>query len=280
MTLPIPTKIGLIAVIVGFALLAESPKVQAATTLTSCQTITVAGSYILGANITGSGTCFSIRAGNVTFDGNGKTVSVSSGDAVEVAHYSGTAPTNVIVKNLISADGVRTYGDAISFVTFENLTVSGITVYGSDDVTIKNNTVGEGGMNISDADNNWPSYRPIVTNNTVTGGSTNVKILVELVGGKYHPCPRLNATFTNNTITDTRNDPPPEATAAVRIRCATHTTFSNNTVRSTGTAIGLYMRDESDDGIYQSNSFQTNSQEVLRIVSRLNFWCNSYNSKL
>lgn len=263
---PLTTTVGFFVLITVCILGLPKPS-QAATTLNACQRILTSGDYVLGQNVSGTETCFSIRASNVTLDGNGKTINVSAGDAVEVAHYSGTAPTNVIVKNLTSADGVRTYGDAIRFVTFQNLTVSGITIFGSDDVTIKDNTIGEGGINLSDADNNWPSYRPIVTNNTVTGGSTNVKILVELVGGKYHPCPRLNATFTNNTITDTRNDPPPEATAAVRIRCATHTTFSNNTVRSTGTTIGLYMRDESDDGIYQNNSFQTNSQEVLRIAS-------------
>lgn len=240
---------------------------QAATTLNACQRILTSGDYVLGQNVSASETCFSIRASNVTLNGNGKTITVSAGEAVEVAHYSGTAPTNVVVKNFSSSDGVRTYGDAVSTVTFENLTVSGITVYGSDDVTIRNNTVGQGGINVNDADNNWPPRRPVISGNTITGGSVNTKILLEVAGGKYHPCPRIDAKVTNNTVTSTRNDPPPEATAGVRVRCATHTTFTGNTIRSTGTTIGLYIRDEADHGLYENNVFWTNTQEAFRSAS-------------
>ena len=245
-------------------------RASAATTLTSCQTITSNGSYVLGNNITTSGTCFSIRGNvtNVVFDGNGKTITSTSGEAVEVADYGSGTPTHVVIKNLNSPSELRTYGDAIRYVTFENLHVGGITVYGSDDVTITNNVVGANGISISNADQTgWAPYRPIITHNTVTGGSTDVKILLEIVGGKYHPCPTLNSIVQYNTITETRNDVPQEANAAVRVRCAKGTTFTNNTVRSTGTAIGLYMRDESDGGTYTNNTFWTHSEEALRMAS-------------
>jgi len=262
---------GILAVIVIGAWLSFPTDAHAATTLTSCQTISTSGDYILGNNVSSGGTCFSIRAANVTFNGNGKTITVSSGDAVEVAYYgSGTAAHHVTVSNVHSNSGVRTYGDPIHHVTFTNLNVSGITVYGSDDVTINGNTVGSDGISISNADatSGWYPLRPVVTNNTITGpiGHTT-KILLELVGGKYHPCPRIDAIMTNNTINNYRNDNPAEANASVRIRCATHTTFTDNTIQSTGTTIGLYMRDESDDGVYEDNIFRTNSHEAIRIAS-------------
>ncbi|MBI5404860.1 MAG: right-handed parallel beta-helix repeat-containing protein, partial [Candidatus Kerfeldbacteria bacterium] len=241
---------------------------QTVINLTNCQTISSSGSYRLANDVSGGGWCFSIRASNVTFDGNGKTITSSSGEALEVAHYSGVAAANVTISNFSSTGGVRTYGDTVNHVTFENLTVSDIVVFGSDDVTIRNNTIGSGGISVNDSDNDWHPFRPTITGNNITGlvGHTT-KILLEIVGGKFHPCPRIDAVITGNTVNNYRNDPPPEATAGVRIRCATHSTFRNNTVRQFGTTIGLYMRDESDDGLYENNTFWVNDQEAIRIAS-------------
>jgi len=243
---------------------------QAATPITACQNITANGSYIISNNLSGSSTCISIRGGvtSVTLDGNGKTISVSSGDAVEVADYGSGAPHHVTVKNLTSTDGVRTYGDSIHHVTFENLNVGGVTIYGSDDTTIKNNTIGSAGISVQDKDADWHPFRPIVTGNTITGSvGHTTKILLEVVGGKFHPCARIDAVVTNNTITNNRNDPPPEATGSMRIRCATHSVVTGNYIRNTGTTIGLYLRDESDDGRYENNTFWVNTQEAIRVAS-------------
>lgn len=260
--------VGLLAV--GVILFARQSSAQTVTELTECQKITTSGSYRLANNVQGDGFCFSIRTGNITFDGNGKTITSSTGDPLEVADYSNgeTGFSSVTITNFTSSGDVRTFGNNINHVTFQNLHIGGITVYGSDDVVIKNNVIGAGGVQVNNADREgWFPLRPTVTENTISGGSTDVKTLVELAGGKSHPCPRIDGQFTNNVITDTRNDPPPEATAAVRIRCATHTTFSNNTVHSTGTTIGLYMRDESDDGKFEGNIFWTHQQEAIRIAS-------------
>lgn len=243
---------------------------QTVTNITSCQTITQSGTYRLANDVSGTGFCFSIRAGNVVFDGNGKTITSSTGDALEVADYSNNNAGfgNVTVSNIVSAGGVRIYGDAIHNTTIEQLNVEAITNFAGDDVIIRNNTVGQGGISTGNADRDgWAPLRSQILNNTITGGSTDVKILLEVVGGKVHPCPRIDAIVSGNTITDTRNDPPPEATAAARVRCATNTVFTNNTVHSTGTAIGLYMRDESDNGLYENNTFWSHDQETLRIAS-------------
>lgn len=249
---------------------AFSRPAAAATTLNDCQIITTSGDYVLGQNVSASGTCFSIRGNvsNITFDGNGKTITSSTGDALEVADFETGTPSHVSVKNFTSSSGVRVYGDAVRYVTFENLHVNGIVNYGGDDVTVKNNVVGEEGISMNNGDRDgWAPYRSIVTNNVVTSGSTQVKILFEIAGGNAHPCPTLNDLVDHNTFTETRNDTPLEANAVVRVRCAKGTTFTNNSVRSTGTAIGLYMRDESDGGTYTNNTFWTNHEESLRIAS-------------
>ncbi len=260
------------AVLVAIGLVGVTTRpAQAATVLTGCQRIMAPGEYVLGNNVTQTapGACFSIRAANVTLDGNGKTITMNDADAVEVAYYeSGEVAHHVIVRNIVSNEGVRTYGNDIHHVTFELMHVKSITVFGSDDMVIQSNTVGEGGISVGNADRDgWYAYRANIAHNTITGGATNVKVLLEVGGGKYHPCPRLDTTIQYNTVTDTRNDPPPEATAAVRVRCATHTTFIHNTVTSTGTALGLYLRDESDYGTYTDNTFTSHEFPVLHIAA-------------
>lgn len=241
---------------------------QGITDITGCGTIDTSGSYRLANDISGGAWCISIRASDVTFDGNNKTITSSTGEALEVADFSDLGFSNISVTNLVSSGGVRAYGDNIDHVTFDHLNVAGITVYGSDYATISNNTVGSGGISVNDADNDLHPYYPTITDNVITGAvGHDTKILLEVVGGKYHPCPEIDAIVTGNTVYNYRNDVPLEANADARVRCATHTTFSNNTMTSTGTTIGLYLRDESDYGTYENNTFITHDEEAFRIAS-------------
>ncbi len=261
------------AVLIGFVgvNIHEILRAQTVHTVTACQTINQSGTYVLQNNITvtNNNTCFIIQASDVIFDGNGKTIS-SSTTVVDIDDFYGNqnAYTNVTVRNVVSDDHLRVFGDLIHDVTFEQNTVRGIDVLGSDDVTVQNNTIGNGGIHINIADRaGWYVYRPIIQNNTISGGSTDVKILLEINGGRSHPCPQTNAVVTNNTITNVRNDPPPEATASVRFICAAGTRFQNNSIHGTGTTIGLYMRDEADNGLITNNTFWTNAEEAIRIAS-------------
>lgn len=257
------------AVTVG-ASFAWRSSAQGVINLTTCQTINSSGSYRLANDVSGSGWCFSIRTGNVTFDGNGKTITSSTGSALEVADYTNeeTGYADVSISNFTSTGEVRSFGNNINHVTFQNLHVYGITDFGSDDVTIDNNILASGGVQVNNADRPWVPLRPIITNNTITGevGHTN-KILLE-IAGPSHPCPRVDGLVTGNTVNNYRNDfPQPEATAVIRIRCATHNTVRNNFFRSFGTTMGLYIRDESDDGIYENNVFWTNLYPALWIAA-------------
>ncbi len=254
---------------------------QSVVDITGCQDITSSGSYRIANNISVTdptdGACLIIKANNVTLNGNNKSITITNKNWTSMALDVRDLPDSnwvysnwhdISVSNFSSNADVRTYGNGVNHVLFDHLTVSAINVLGSDDVTMSNNTVGEGGIQVNDSDTiGWNPFRPIITGNTITGGATNVKVLMEIWGDNIHPCPRLDAVVTNNTITDTRNDVPQEANAAVRIRCATHTTFTGNTIHSTGTTIGLYMRDESDDGVYENNTIWSHDNETHRISS-------------
>jgi len=235
--------------------------------------INAAGNFIISGNLTAAAgqPCIRIRdnAANVTIDGNGRTLTTSGGgDAIEIADHGSGTPHHITISDFSSNGGVTVYGNSVHHVTIENVSVSDVYIAASDDVTVRDSTIGAGGISSSNNDTvGWTPLRTQILNNTITGGSTSVKILLEVIGGRDHPCPRVDTVISGNDITNTRNDPPPEATAAVRVRCATHVTFADNTVRSTGTTIGLYMRDEADDGIYENNTFWTNTQEAIRIAS-------------
>lgn len=244
---------------------------QGVISLSSCQGINSSGSYSLANDVSSGGDCFYVRGNvtNVTFNGNGRTIT-TTGKAFDVADLGGGTPSNITITNFISPNGeVRVYGDATNQVTIQNVTVLTIGVNGSDDVTIDNNTVGTGGIQVNNSDNPWPPLRPVITNNTVTGDpGTDTKVMIEIAGGPTHPCPRIDGTVNDNTVNNYRNDyPQPEATAVIRIRCATHNTVKNNLFRSHGTTMGLYIRDESDDGVYENNTFWTKQYPALWIAS-------------
>ncbi|MBI5467486.1 MAG: right-handed parallel beta-helix repeat-containing protein [Candidatus Kerfeldbacteria bacterium] len=255
-----------IVLAVGFAWRSEA---QSVIDLTSCQGITSSGSYRLANDVSSGGDCFYIRGNysNITFDGNGKTITTPY-KAFDVADLGGGTPSNITLTNFTTNGEIRVYGDAVNHVTIQNLTANTIGVNGSDDITISGNTVSSGGIQVNNSDNAWPPLRPIITNNTVTGQvGHDTKVLIEIAGFNAHPCARIDGTITGNTVNNYRNDPPPEATAVVRIRCATHNTIRNNTFRAFGTTLGLYLRDEADDNVFENNTFWTNDHPALWIAS-------------
>lgn len=244
-----------------------SQTVATVTTLSGCQVITSNGSYQLAGPVSSTGTCFSIRGSNVTdvtFDGNGQTIT-AGGDALEVADYGSGAPSYVTVSNFTSSAGVRTYGDLIHHVTFQNLRVGGIEVWGSDDVTIQNNII-SGGMHIDDLSSGCQSdavctwwgnaLRPTVTGNTITGSSARL-VIIRNYGDAAHPCPADTATITNNTITNTiasDTDNP----VTVYLACAQNSHFDNNTVVATANSQGVFARDGWSNNTFSNNAIRIN----------------------
>lgn len=83
---------------------------QSVIDITTCQTISSAGSYRLANNIsggTGNGqSCINIQASNVTIDGNGKTIT-PSGEYAIMDLADGTISNNISISNFTSSAGVE-----------------------------------------------------------------------------------------------------------------------------------------------------------------------------
>ncbi len=254
--------LGVVALLAVFASLTDA---QTVISLTGCQTITNAGSYRLENNVSSSGTCFSIRASNVTFDGNGKTITATGGDAVEVADY-GSGPYHTIqISNFSSSNGVRNYGDNNSDITFANATFGEFGNYGGDSITVRGNTINGGvisdntnGGCIDDATCAWwnQALNFHLENNTITGSASRF-IDFHNYGDATHPCPASGRVVTGNTITntiDTLTDNP----LTVYLACSTNDVFDNNLVIATGQATGFLIRDGWTGGTFTNNTIHVN----------------------
>ena len=129
-----------------------------ATYISSCGLLNVPGGrYVLTQDVSSSGTCFTIAAGNIALDGNGHVV---TGD--------------------FSGSGI--YLDQVSNVTVANCDVrncqNGIYLYGSSNNTIANNTCSD---NVLGGDNNydggiclWLSNNNAITGNTISNSKNGI----------------------------------------------------------------------------------------------------------
>lgn len=215
--------------------------------------------YVIANNLTASGgqNCLSPTINNITIDGNGKTITTDGGDAVYINGHSG-----ITIRNLTTNGGFGIDGDAADNNLLDNVTANGgVSIYDGDSNVVINSAIGSylafgRGSNAVSGE--------VLTNSTVNGSAPD---LVEIVGSEQAPCPRGDHAITNNTITNNQNGAPTDAWATLRIRCTTNSTVTGNIIHSTGTAIGLYIRDDSNDALYEGNTFWTNGAEALRIAS-------------
>jgi len=238
---------------------------QAPIPITSCQTFWDPGTYVLESNITldasgpiHSGVCFRFRTPNVTINGQGHTLTLTGGTTLFGDVDSDRE--HITVKNLVT-NGSIALREGANFFTVENSTIHSILLEGADDISITDSVI-ENGIKTASFEGN-PSLRLTFERNTVTSTDyTNGYFNA----GSTHPCPRGDFVIRDNTFA---NDSTltGSVVSALRINCATHSVVTGNTIRGTGTSIGLYMRDESDDGHYENNSFWSTNGEAIRIAS-------------
>ncbi len=206
---------------------------------------------------TGSQNCLSPSVNNITIDGNGKSITTGGGDAVYINGRNG-----ITVRNLATNGGFSIDGEVADNNLFDNVTAKGrISIYDGDSNVVVNSTIGS---YLAFGRGNNAVSGEVLTNSTVIGSAPD---LVEIVGSEQAPCPGGNHTITNNTFTNNQSGTPTDAWATLRIRCTTNSTVTGNIIHSTGTAIGLYLRDDSNDAVYEGNTFWTNGAEALRIAS-------------
>ncbi len=225
------------------------------------------GNVRLAGDLSGASNCLIPMADNLIIDGNGKTATVTGGDAVNI-----TDRANVTVRNLNSNQGISILGDSADGVIIENSAFSGISVYAADDVVIRNNTI-NGGLIVSYwFPNNNPAERATISGNTLSGSGTR---FVDIVGygnssTVYAPispgspeaeslrrCPLTQHTVTNNTVTNTI-DSTADNPITMYLRCGRGNVVSGNTIRATGEAQGLFLRDGANFNTVTNNTVWVN----------------------
>lgn len=233
-------------------LLAAPRPAQAATTITACGTITT--DVILGANLrAATGDCLTIGANNITIDGNGKTITVSSNSRVaSLMNRSG-----VTFKNLRSKAGIQIYGEAANDNRIENSTLGGVAVYMGDNTTITGNHLTS--VAIQGLYNN-PATRATITDNVVKSSANR---LVDIVtgGDGTRLCVEGYHLIARNQLINTAKTMDPDAPITLYYRCSKSSTIADNYLRATGIAQGIRMRDEADGNTVTGNTVITNTSD-------------------
>ncbi|VVB61710.1 Uncharacterised protein [uncultured archaeon] len=205
--------------------------VETAYHLVSCRSLITNGSYVLMQNVSSAGTCFTIKANNITLDGAGYWINYSQGPtagyAVNITGYNYTT-----IKNLTIAQGngsvsnsYAIYGTGISNSTITNNLIQtyGINSSGiyfnslSNSNTISNNAINTSGTGIILAASN---SNILSGNNITASGSGSYGILLNssnstaITGGSilspayvdyYLVATDATNNFTNTNFTGTRN---------------------------------------------------------------------------
>lgn len=263
-----------LAVAVFGAIGAHRLLAQSVTSVTTCRDISASGTYRLDANLSTSGAnCLrlsstNVTIANVTIDGNGKSITVSGGDAVYIADLNSKPHHDISISNFTSNSGITIYGGSVNNISVDNVTISGWQVDGADNTSLTNSTV-NGGVHVAELGTN-SARNPTLSGNTITGSSDRLVITT----GDAHTvgnCDTSGFTITNNTITNavavTTNNP-----VTVFLSCRTNGTFSNNTVTSTGQATGVLIRDGWSSNIFANNTISSNlsvndSRGAISLVS-------------
>gem|GEM_PF-5855916 len=180
----------------------------------TCLAIAASGSYNLTNNVSSTGTCMAINASNVVLDCAGYTISYGSsgsGKGVYVTQDDGSLITNVTIRNCIllkDSAGAGSDNTGIAFTNVTNGSIQhtriqtngtsynlGIYLYGSQYITIHNNTIrtnGSGVENDGISLETLSSYNTIV-NTVISTSGTSSNYGLELIDSQF-------TTIANMTI--------------------------------------------------------------------------------
>jgi parallel beta-helix repeat protein len=221
-------------------LVKESPS---AIPVSSCQTISSAGTYTLTGNISTGANCFNITADNVILDGAGYTV---SGGNAGVGIYIQGVRQGVVVKNIT----VQNFGIGIVLVNSRYARVENSTVRNSvqDGISLQ-------ATNYPPVSSEISSYNTITT--TTVDNSSNHGILIGY-GSQYN-------TISSNTIRNTV-----KYSGIKSEGWGTNTILGNTVTNTTSGTRGIESSNTAGDIIQSNNVSSTtvgivinNSQKML-----------------
>jgi cysteine-rich repeat protein len=133
-------------------------RIQQATTISSCQTISASGEYVLNQSVNSSGTCFTFANSSISLDCAGFTITYAE-SAFEDG-ITASSRDNITIKNC-NITSTNLASDAIQFTSVTRS-------------LIQNNTISLSGSTSHGINFNGGSNNSIIGNNiTVTGSSSN-----------------------------------------------------------------------------------------------------------
>ncbi len=226
--------------------------------ISACQELTIEnGSYILVQNVSSFGTCFTIKANNITLDGAGYTINYSM-SSIGYAVNNSLGYNFTVIKNMDIVQGsTSSYSYAICFNMSSNgdildntiatlgSTSPGVILDASGANTISNNTIttfGEYGYGIYFDSSNTNN----ISNNTITTSSSNSY-------GIYSASSNNN-TLTSNTITTSSSN-----SNGIYLRSYSNSnTLSSNTITTSGSfGNGILLNIYSNSNTLSSNTITT-----------------------
>ena len=196
----------------GLSSVARTGAQEGPTTITDCREIDEPGEYVLGDDLSAEGSCLSIRASDVTLDGNGHTI---EGDGTGTGIAILTGSSNVTIQDLT----VRNFNRGIGVLVGANAHVLDVTVERSGDglwsdadseILCENSTFRENagrGINIGDYDDLLTVLNCEIIHNGGTaisaGSSSPIAVKDSVVvgnGGPIRLTPMPDAEITRTEI--------------------------------------------------------------------------------
>ena len=213
------------------------------TAITSCGSVT--GNVVLTADLsTDAGDCLTVETDDAVVDGAGFTIS-APGHAVSVTNHTG-----LTVRNLRSASDVQVFGLAGGAHVHHSV-LGSVAVYSADDVTVEDSRLGT--IHVEGI-NNDPVLRFTLRHATVASGEP--KLAFFLAGGTGPAlCAEGQFTIENNLFASSQYGDADEP-LAFTLRCSKGNTVRNNRIEAVGRAAGIYLRDDSNDSLYENNTIR------------------------
>jgi len=240
------------------------------------------GVYTLTANVTNSGTCFTINANNVTLNCNGNSIT-GDGPGYGIDNtlgYNYTTVENCIITNFeigIDFDNGSSYGTIENNVVYLNGHGINLAYTGNNDIIANHNVIANNTAN-SNVGYGIIVYRNsynIVANN-IANSNGNSGIMIDTIAdnnivsnntansnGNYgiDLFTNSNNIFTYNTVSSNDNK-------GIHIFGSSYNTFANNTVNSNSN-FGVSI-DSSSNNTFYNNLF--NNANNLELDGSPNYW--------
>ncbi len=263
-------------IVVGLAMLVIillSGEVSAQT-ISSCTTISSAGSYVLGADIKNNAdtTCINITSNDVIFDGNGYTITGNgTGNGIYINNARGVIVHNLNTRNFHNGIYLaNSWGNNLANNTASSNNWHGIVLENSWNNNLANNTVSsnrESGFYLINSWNNSLAYNIAISNsqngfylinswkNNLGNNLTDNTASSNDQSGIYLLDSWIS-NLANNTVSSNNQ-------SGLYLVNSWNSNLANNTISSNNQS-GVYLEDSWNSDVYNNVFNNTNNFQIIR----------------